>query len=240
MAGDIPWESSVDSTRPISGVNYPCDLAEFVDIEMHHFLRGYRRDLLQSQPDHIELVLEKMTVQNIIEPIAREYTLPVTVARGYCSGKPRQELAERFKRSGKDRLRLLFASDLDPDGDEIAESFSCSIRDEFDVPDIVANKILLRWDQIKEWGISPSDCEAKKDSPNYQKFVETYNSTKVYELEAIPPKKMQEAVGMEIASVLCLSSYNEELEKEKEDAYAIAAMRRMASASFGSMSPNRN
>lgn len=50
-----------------------------VDLQMYHFLRGYRRDLLQSRPDHVELIVEKLTVQNIIETVANRYTLPMTI-----------------------------------------------------------------------------------------------------------------------------------------------------------------
>jgi len=54
------------------------------------------RDLLQSHPNHIEIVGEKNTIQPIIHPVAAEYTIPYTIGRGYASLPPRHELVGRY------------------------------------------------------------------------------------------------------------------------------------------------
>lgn len=194
LFGMVEWEAITDETRPTSGLRYSKDAAQFFDIESYHFLRGYRRDLLQSQSDHIELVIEKMTVGGIIEPIANKYCLPTTTGRGYCSIDPRYQIVQRYRQSGKDRLKLLIVSDFDPDGDEIAESFARSIRDDFGIAGVMASKILLRQDQVREFGIPNNGLEAKESSSKFKKFVARYGSVDAYELEAVPPKLMQSTV----------------------------------------------
>ena len=224
LKGLIDFGALSDETRPVSGVNYPIDVAEFVARENRWYLSGYRRNLLQSQPDHIELIVEKMTVQGIIEPVAEKYTVPMTCGRGYCSITPRYEIVERFKKSGKDRLVLLIAADFDPDGEEIAESLARSIRDDFGVSSVVATKILLRHDQVSEWGLPENTVEAKVSSCQFKAFSQKYG-TKVYELEAIEPLKMQEAVAEAIEASIDLEAFNGELAQEREDAATLQAMK---------------
>ena len=73
---------------------------------------------MQSQPNHIEIVGEKNTIAPIIRPVAAGFSIPTTIGRGYCSLRPRYDIAERFRKSGKDRLLLLILTDFDPDGQE--------------------------------------------------------------------------------------------------------------------------
>ncbi len=238
LSGLVLWESISDETRPTSGTRYSIDAATFVDQETYHFLRGYRRDLLQSQSDHVELIVEKLTVQGIIEPIARKFCIPMTVGRGYCSIDPRHDIVTRFRQSGKDRLKLLIASDFDPDGEEIAESFARSIRDDFDIEGVTASKILLRQDQIATWKLPHNGMEAKESSSKYRKFMDRYGENFVFELEAVPPTLMQTTVQEAIESTLDLKAFNQELEAEKKDAAMLEAMKSSLQDSFSNMIEN--
>lgn len=232
LLGLVPWEAIKDETRPTSGLRFNRDVAGFFDLEAHHFLRGYRRDLLQSQPDHVELIVEKLTVQSIIEPVANRYCVPMTVGRGYCSIDPRYEIVRRYKCSGKDRLKLLIASDFDPDGDEIAESFVRSIRDDFDVDGVTASKILLRKDQVDAWGLPDNGLEAKTGSKNFKKFVAKHGTEKVYELEAVPPPLMQSTIEEAITATIDIAAFNREVEQEKKDAQRLQAMKNSLRETF--------
>lgn len=234
----VPWAAIKDETRPVSGLRYSQDAATFFDLESHHFLRNYSRDLMQSQSDHIELIVEKLTVQSIVEPIARKFCLPMTVGRGYCSLDPRYEIYQRFSRSGKDRLKLLIVSDFDPDGEEIAESFARSIRDDFEVDDVTASKILLRKDQAESWALPHNGLEAKKDSSNYKKFMDRYANDQVYELEAVPPRLMQRAIQEAIEGTIDVAAFNKELTQEKQDAVMLQAIKNNLQDSFLDLSGN--
>jgi hypothetical protein len=240
LNGLVSWESISDETRSRSGLHYSKDAATFVDIETYHFLRNYRRDLLQSQPDHVELILEKLTVQGIIEPIASKFCIPMTVGRGYCSIDPRHDIVMRFRKSGKDRLKLLIASDFDPDGEEIAESFARSIRDDFGIDGVTASKILLRQDQIATWKLPNNGMEAKESSSKYRKFMDRYGENFVFELEAVPPVLMQSTIQEAIEATIDLNAFNRELEAEKKDAALLQAMKSSLHDSFSGMLENLN
>jgi hypothetical protein len=57
-------------------------MAEFFHQESKNFLKGFWRNRQQSQPAHIEIFAEKLTVQSILVNIAKEYTIPLTITRG--------------------------------------------------------------------------------------------------------------------------------------------------------------
>ena len=228
LQGSIPWNAITDPTRPTTGRRHHHRVSEYISQETYLFLNRYRRDLLQSQPDHIELVVEKLTVQSIIQPIATKYCLPMTVGRGYCSLEPRYDMVQRFRHSGKDRLVILIVSDLDPDGDEIAQSFARSIRDDFSVTEVRASKILLRPDQVKRWDLPPSQMKAKRTSSSFEKYVQQRGTDEVFELEAVAPPEMQDAVESGIIGCLDLEAFDREVEREKKDAVKLGAVKKVA------------
>jgi hypothetical protein len=119
----VAWEAIEDSTRPTSPARGWRDREAFIKHEKKIFLWGYERQLMQSQPAHVEVIAEKLTVQSILAPVADRFTLPLTIARGMCSGTAKQALFDRFSASGKEALVLLIASDLDPAGETIASDF---------------------------------------------------------------------------------------------------------------------
>jgi len=225
LVNRIPWRAISDETRPVSGTNYCSDAAEFIDRSTQWFLRGYRRDLMQSQQDHFEFVAEKMTVQSIIKRVTDRYCIPLTIGRGYCSLEPRRQIVERYKSSGKDRLILLVASDLDPDGESIAESFARSIRDDFGVDNVVAIKVLLTMDQVDQWKLPANEMTAKETSSRYAAYSKKYGTNAVYEMEAVDPKRMELAISEAIDSVIDRDAFNDEIAIEKKDAVEIAIVK---------------
>src|SRR5262249_28834612 len=142
----------------------------FAKREIDNFLKGYWRDLLQSQPNHIELVAEKLTIEGTIRPVLMKYCIPYTIGRGYASLDPRHKLVQRYRASGKERLILLILSDFDPDGDEIGHSFARSLHDDFGLDEnrIEPIRVALTRDQIREFQLLPV-MAAKESYVNYDR-----------------------------------------------------------------------
>jgi hypothetical protein len=84
LKGLIPFEAIEDPTRPVEAWNFHRGMGPFLREEFDQFLKGYYRDLQQSQPNHMEIVGEKNTIDNIIRPVAAEFCIPMTIGRGYC------------------------------------------------------------------------------------------------------------------------------------------------------------
>ena len=228
LAGLVDDQAIEDPTRPIQlgGGFDTCE--QFIAQETERYLRGYSRNLMQGQPHHIEIMLEKNALRTVIERVAREYCIPVTTGKGFSSLSPRAELAERFKDSGKNKLVLLMLTDHDPDGEQIAASFARSLRDDFGIGNIQPVKVALTAEDVRNYNL-PSDLDAKPSSPNYEKFIEK-NGTKAVEFDAMPTKLLQSKLREAIESVIDVEEYNAQLELEAKDAAVIEAHRRVVFA----------
>lgn len=226
LSGDVPMASIEDTTRPIQPGGGFSTFEAFVAQETERFLTNYSRNLMQGQKNHVEIMLEKNALRTVIETVAREYCIPCTTGRGFSSLSPRYDLAMRFKRSGKSRLVLLMLTDFDPDGDEIAASFARSLRDDFNIQSIHAVKVALTAEDVKAHDL-PSDMDAKVSSPNYQKFLKKYGSTKVVELDAAPVKLLQSKLREAIESVIDMVEFKAQEAQEIQDSAHIEAHRQI-------------
>jgi hypothetical protein len=229
LCGLVPMSAISDETRPVTTWDTNCTAGQFIRKELDKFGKGYWRDLLQSQPNHIEILVEKNTVESIVSPIASGYTIPITSGRGYCSIPPRQAMLQRFRKSGKERLILIVVSDFDPEGESICESFARSMRDDFNC-DIDCIKAALTYQQTQELVLPPA-LEAKQTSSRFPAFSKKYGNN-VYELEALEPEKLQGLVDEAVRSVIDVDLFNAEQEKERTDSQWLDVTRRKLMAAM--------
>lgn len=222
LEGVIPWEAIGDETRPVVIWDVHQDTRGFIRRELDDFLKGYWRNLMQSQPNHIEIIGEKNTLLSTLKPVAAQYCIPLTIGRGYSSLEPRRAMAERFEKSGRAKLVLLMVGDHDPDGEEICHSFARSMRDDFDL-NVHPIKVALTAEQVERFNLPPV-MEAKASSSNHDKFVAKHGKH-VWEVEALPPEQLQAELRKVIDSVIDVAAFNAELEREKQDAAHLAAVR---------------
>lgn len=232
LKGDVPIEAIEDSTRPVLEGGGFDTVGKYISQEIKYFLTGYTRNLQQGQPHHIEIILEKNALRTVIERIAREYCIPITTTRGYASIPPRQEVFRRYIHSGKAKLILLCLTDFDPDGDEIAESFSRSMRDDFNIRNIQSFKVALTREDVEKYDL-PSDMDAKKTSVNYKKFFKRYGSNRAVELDAAPVELLQEKLRKEIESLLDMEEFNAQLKIQEQEALEIQARRTVVFNALG-------
>jgi hypothetical protein len=234
IEGSISWEAIDDGTRPVMEHRAFWNMAEFFRQESRNFLKGYWRNRQQSQPAHIEIFGEKLTVQSILVDVAREYTIPLTITRGMSSLPPKKEAERRYTLSGKSELILLVVADLDPAGDAIAEDLIKSFRRDFRIDEVKAYKVALTIDQVRLHSLAPS-MRAKEESPTYSAFVDRYGIEDAYELEALEPTDLASSLRSAIEDVLDIDLYNQELAAEETDSAQIAAIQEQAEQFFRSL-----
>ena len=233
VAGLIPWGAIDDLTRPVDLNKAFTNTSHFLRQGFKNFLKGYWRDRLQSQPYHIEIVAEKLTVQTILAEVAREFTMPLSISRGMNTLAPKKAIYDRFRRSEKKGLKLLVVTDLDPAGETIAEDLVKSFRRDFELHNIEveAFKVALTIDQVEHFRLQPS-MEAKESSPTYQSFVDKYGITDAYELEAMDPGDLVDTLTDAIKDVVDIDLYNQELAAEEQDSAQIIAVQQQTAEFF--------
>jgi hypothetical protein len=225
LAGEVPWESMHDPTRPRTAWLKWDSAGPYVREQLDGFLLGYRRELLQSQPAYLELVVEKITVQDIAERAAGYFQVPVGVGRGYTSVTSLEETARRFRRSNKDQFVLLIAGDFDPEGENICQTWAACLRDEHGIDDLTVAKIGVNPDQIARYELAP--LPVKTTSSRAAGFQAAHGRD-VYELEAFEPDQLQAIIRDAIRDVLDLDLFAEEQRREAEDARYLMAVRKQA------------
>jgi len=223
LCGMIPMNAIEDPTRPVTGSIGFQSADAFVAQELESLLCHYGRNLMQDQPIHLEIILEKAALRSVVKQVAYEYCVCLTVGRGFCSLSPRHDLALRYKHSGKRDCVLLFLTDFDPDGEAIAASFARSMRDDFGLRHVIPHKVLLNQSDVIEYDL-PSDLDAKPTSPNYQKFVEKFG-TQATELDALPADLIQARLRQAIENVIDIDTFQRQVDEEVKDAALLQAKR---------------
>ncbi len=230
LAGLIPFKAIADETRPVVTWDVFREPQPFLRQQFDDLCKGYWRDLQQSQPNHIEVIVEKNTVAGVCRSTCGNYCVPMTSGRGFCSLPPRHAIAERYRKSGKHRLILLIVSDFDPEGESIAESLARSMRDDFEIRRVSAVKVALTAEQVEEHGLPP-EMTAKEGSSRSKRFIERYGDS-VWELEALAPETLQNLLDKAIRSVMDIAAYNREVEAEQADAQRIEGVRLTVAAAL--------
>jgi hypothetical protein len=223
LAGLIPFNAIGDETRPVTTWDVHPNVSPFVRRAVDRFCSGYARDLMQGQPNHIEIVGEKLTIEGIVRPVAARFCIPYTIGRGYSSLPPRKDMYDRFRDSGKAKLIILFLSDHDPEGWDIAETFAKSMRDDFGVREVAAVKVALKPEQVRQLGL-PSNTDAKRSSSRFKKFAGRFGPA-AYELEAVPPATLQSWLDEAVRSVLNIDLFNAQVTAERQDSATVAAFK---------------
>lgn len=219
-----------DETRPESIWNVHRDVPSYLARELEDFLTTYARDLQASQPNHVEVIVEKNTAARLVSPVCAEFSIAMTSGRGYSSIPPRAKIAQRYEDSGKEKLIVVLVSDFDPEGENIGEAFARSMRDDFGVERIEAVKAALTATQVKSFKLPPL-FEAKVTSSRASRFVEEHGNN-VWELEALAPQKLQEIVRDCLLGVLDVDMLNRERLAEAEDARKLRELREAARAAI--------
>lgn len=226
LNGTVSWAALDDGTRPHQEFNPFRHVRQFVRQQLSGLLTGYWRDLLQSQPNYVEILVEKNTVYHMAQRIARKYQVPISSGRGFNSIDPYHDLAQRYKYSRKKWLNLIVLSDYDTEGELIPHVAGRTLRDDFGIDKLRIIKAGVTREQIERYSL-PEMLFAKESSSNFEWFVERNGGdNRVWELEALDPAAMLTELEAAVQGVLDMELFNREAAIEQEEAGYLDAVRR--------------
>jgi len=112
-----------EEARAFSGVETPTTkhpvlyLKTFLNATLNS-AEYYTPDWWDGEEYYIQMVVEKIDLKSLFEPICRKFHIPIATAKGWSSIIQRAEYAKRFKKAEEMRLKcvLLYCGDHDPDG----------------------------------------------------------------------------------------------------------------------------
>lgn len=222
---EIPWDAICDETRPVTIWAVHDDCRTFLRQTLDGFGRNYWRNLQRSQPNHIEVFVEKNTVLGTVRPVCQKFCLPMTSGRGFTSKTPFYEMGRRFLATGKDKLIVVAVTDHDPSGECIADDCVRTLRDDLGIDGVEVVKAALTHEQVQSMNLH-TDFKAKETDSRYRSFVERYGSD-VYELESVPPPTLRELVEQSVDGLIDIDLFNAEVDTERSDAVYLEGMRRL-------------
>lgn len=124
-----------DSTRQSKFIEAPDSTKdEFIYEKLLSIINSfiwYNISFWEDQEYYIEMLVEKLDLISLNEPICREYHLPLASTRGWADIMQRAHMMERFSAAQKNGLRpvLLYEGDFDPPGIIISETFRKNLMD---------------------------------------------------------------------------------------------------------------
>lgn len=92
---------------------------------------AYIPDWWTGEQYYIQMIVEKIDLITLFEPVCKEYKIPIATAKGWSSKLQRAAYARRFKEAEEDGLKcvLLYCGDHDPDGLRISDFLRSNLRD---------------------------------------------------------------------------------------------------------------
>jgi hypothetical protein len=137
---------------------------------------------------YIQMLVEKIDLVSLFEPVCREYKIPIATSKGWSSMLQRAEYARRFKEAEDRGLQcvLLYCGDFDPDGLRISERI---VKNLDDLKNIV-------WRDGEE-GYDPSDLIVERFGLEYP-FIVSNNLTWIDNLMTGSGGYLAKKEGMQI------------------------------------------
>jgi hypothetical protein len=155
------------------------------------------------KPYHIEIWCEKSTVNDVLEPLARQLGLNVQTGVGEISITICRQLVER---AGKRPIRIIYVSDFDPGGQSMPvaasrkiEWFARKYEDETGITlDIQLHPIVLTHAQVIEYELPRKPI--KESERRAARFEERFGegATELDALEALHPGELRRILIAEI------------------------------------------
>ena len=203
--GVVPWAYFADRTRRRIQPAQWNGLADFAD----SVSRQYRRDLWQSQPEHVEFWLEKDAMAGFVGEVLHGYGVPLYVARGFSSATFIYEAAGALAEVNKP-ICIYYLGDHDPSGMAIEQSLISRLK-EFGV-DAAFSRLAITLDDIDTFALKP--LQAKKSDTRYRGYVAEHGTATV-ELDALPPDELRRRIVSAVESHINVTDWNNLLRTEK-------------------------
>lgn len=147
----------------------------------------YRRRLWRDQDVEVHLFTEKDAITGVIEPITRQWDVPLGVLRGYCSETFAHEMAEAVEAAGKPVI-VYQLGDHDPSGVGAWNDFQKKVRRFAPYADVEFTRLAVTPGQVAEYDLPTRPTKAT--DTRARNFV-----GESVEVDAIPAPILRELVS---------------------------------------------
>jgi hypothetical protein len=161
-----------DEARQFSGIERADgeDLQEYFNRYLRYLQKcqnWYTPDWWADENYYIQMIVEKIDLVTLFEPVAHDYHIPIANAKGWSSILQRASYARRFKEAEERGLKcvLLYCGDHDPDGLRISDQLRKNLQQVsrihwedgeigYDPSELIIDRFGLNLDFIEENGLT--------------------------------------------------------------------------------------
>ena len=192
MAGLLDWDQLVDRGRETKYLGHWKNPGHAI----RSIARQFRIDKWVDQPIHVEVIVEKQTLEGIMEPLCEELDIAFTANKGYSSAsfmyRKGKEIGEIIE-DGKD-VAIVYLGDHDPSGIDMD-------RDVLERLEIFGGLNCGEGLNLKRGALTMKQIIAKNAPPNPAKttdsrskeYIKKYGNES-WEIEALEPRELVAAV----------------------------------------------
>ena len=222
--GYIAWEDIEDRVRAFHDLTGWDNKDSFIKASLNTFLKGYDRDLMQSQEKYIEIWIEKDALSSIFTKIASKYTVPVVVCKGFNSISFQHDYAERLNAHNGKTPILLYFGDFDPSGMAMLPAIKTTLEDELEIIGIEYKRVALLKEDIFKYKLPHSFEAIKKGDTRAKKHIVLYGMLAV-EVDALRPDILEDKIKTAIEDEIDIEAFNKEVVKHNAEIDKINQLR---------------
>ena len=211
LAGLIDWGMIEDRGRELVEESHWDSPAEIVET----CAKQFRVDKWESQPCHVEVMVEKQALEGILIPVCKELDIPFTANKGYSSISALYEASKRMLEKAGDgkKLHVIYLGDHDPSGidmtRDIQDRLNLFSRGEFMVQ---IHRVALNIDQVRRLNLPESP--AKLTDSRSQAYIARFGNS-AWELDAIEPRALVRLVRDQVRRLRDESQWKVDLRREE-------------------------
>jgi len=180
LGGDLPFHWIADNSRWMRKPQSYSGLHSMLAITKS----AYRRDLWTSQPEYVEIWLEKEALSGVLYEVTSEWDVPLMVTRGYPSLTFLHEAAMAM--DDEKPTYLYFFGDYDPSGLDIARNVEERLEELADA-EFVFERVAVTPEQVDLWKLPTRPTKTTDTRSRYFKGASV-------EVDAIPPAHLRQLV----------------------------------------------
>lgn len=213
-AGLVDWSAIEDRGRMPDIPSQWDSIQDLVDSAVD----SYRLPRWKTQPRYAELWVEKQALAGVLEPMASEFHVVLSVNKGYSSASAMFSAAARFNSIGGKRDKLLFyLGDHDPSGEDMVRDIDSRLV-EFGVRNLSVVKLALTMPQIEEFDPPPNP--AKTTDSRFAKYAARHGNES-WEVDALPPDELQRIIRQAFEEIVDHSAMEDVKTREKRGKKAL-------------------
>jgi hypothetical protein len=225
----LSWHAMEDRARRTTEKRGLSGLEEFLSKDLESTLnwRYYHRCHLQGQEVYCEVTVEKDALAPLVEEVVYRLCTRMSVTKGQPSVTLMEQIARRMDAAmqrGQEPILLHFG-DLDPTGVQIPLSMKATLWDVHSL-DVDVRVGGLTPEQCVEYDLPQSLDAAKRDDPNYRRWIDRFGTQAPTELDAMHPATLQALVQSRLLGIYDDELMEEQRAREKEDELVLKSMRR--------------